>query len=231
MQGKAPLGRGTEKQKHKNTLTGLIFDEFNNPYTPVFTNKKNKKYRYYCNQVLAADKSHPNHLRARFPSHEIESYIGGAVRDEVEKLSAETEGPILDHLLKHHQAIPTYNFVRSCVKRVIVYFDHVVIRLDPTKFKKLVEEYLNVSVTGSDEKFEVTKPFQTLRGRDTSIIIQSGEKDILDISAEDTKKLVQGIVWRDEHFDGVHINEIAKRENCSSRYIRNRIMGSFEYFN
>lgn len=114
---------------------------------------------------------------------------------------------------------------------MIVYFEYVVIKLDPTKFKKLVEEYLNVSVTGSDEIFEITLPFQTSRGRDTSIIIQSGEKDIFDISAEDTKKLVQGIVWRDEHLDGVHINEIAKRENYSSRYIRNRIMGSFEYFN
>jgi hypothetical protein len=137
----------------------------------------------------------------------------------------------LAHLLKHHQTIPTYDLVRSCVKQVIVYFDYVVIKLDSTKFKKLTEEYLSVSVTSSDEKFKITLPFQTTRGRDASIIIQSGEKDIFDMSAEDTKRLVQGIVWRDEHFDGAHINEIAKRENCSSRYIRNRIMGSFEYFN
>ena len=52
-QGKASCERG-EKQQHQNLLTGLIFDEYGQPYTPVFTNKKDRKYRYYCNPGISA---------------------------------------------------------------------------------------------------------------------------------------------------------------------------------
>lgn len=61
----SPQPRGKKKQAHKNLLTGLIFDEFKNPYTPVFTNKNNKKYLYYLNEKLREDETHPNKLRAR----------------------------------------------------------------------------------------------------------------------------------------------------------------------
>ena len=40
LHNQAPHARGLEKQKHKNMLTDLIFDERGNPYTPVFTNKR-----------------------------------------------------------------------------------------------------------------------------------------------------------------------------------------------
>ena len=46
LQNHAPDDRGKKKQKHRNLLTGLIFDESDSPYTPVFTNKGNgKRYR------------------------------------------------------------------------------------------------------------------------------------------------------------------------------------------
>ncbi len=198
----------------------------------MFTKKKNgKRYRYYCNQTLAEDKLHPDKTRSRLPSHEIESFVERAVRDNIATLANEDDGVVLDHLLANHNNIPTYDLVRSCVKRVIVNFDFLTVKFNPEPFKKLVERYLNVSVNESAEPFEINIPFQTLRSRDTSIIIRPGKIDIFDMTPEDKKRLVQGIVWRDEHFNGTYISDIAKRENCSSRYIRNRIMGSFEFLN
>ncbi len=39
---------------------------------------------------------------------------------------------------------------------------------------------------------------------------------------------VRGIVWRDEHFDGTSIEDIATREDLSKSGIRKIIMGSFD---
>lgn len=227
LQNKQADGRGSKKQRHRNLLTGLIFDEHGNPYTPVFTGKKTKKYRYYCNQELALDKKHPDHLRARFPAHEIEAVVEEAVRGKIVKLSGEEDGPVLDHLLKHHNAIPAYDLIRTCVSRVTVYFDYVVIAIKPEGFKKLVDKELRVSVTECADDFAITVPFQTKRGRDGAMVINSVERDVLDMPPKDLKRLAQGIAWRDEHFDGALIKDIAKRESCSDRYVRNRIMASF----
>jgi DNA invertase Pin-like site-specific DNA recombinase len=231
LRNQAPHERGLQKQAHRNLLTGLIFDEYGNPYTPVFTNKKNKKYRYYLNQALAEDKAHPNKARSRLPAHEIETLIERAVRSEIQRLSGEEDGAALGHLLKQHGAIPAYDLIRACVKRITVYFDHLAITLKPEGFKKLVDKHLRVSVTGCADSFEITVPYRTKRGRNGAVVIRSEGQDIFDLPSENLKRLVQGIVWRDEHFVGAHIKDIAKRENYSDRYVRNRIMSSFEILN
>ncbi|MCB1651851.1 MAG: recombinase family protein [Alphaproteobacteria bacterium] len=228
LQDKAANARGGENHRHTDLLTGLIFDEYGRLYTPVFTRRRDRDYRYYCNEPLARDKHHPDHLRARFPAHEIESFIEQAVRGQMERLSGEEEGAVLEHMLKNRGAVPAYDLIRTCVKRVTVYFDHLVIAFKPDGFKKLVDKYLRVSVTGCAEEFEITVPFQTKRGRDGAMVIEAEGRDVLDLPPEDLKRLVQGIAWRDEHFAGTHIKDIATRENCSSRYVRNRIMASFE---
>lgn len=224
----APHQRGLEKQKHNNMLTGLISDEHGNPYTPVFTNKKDKKYRYYCNQALAEDKTHPNYQRVRFPAHEIEGVVEHAVRGELEKMSGEDEGAFMTHLVKHGDIIPAYELVRTCVKCITVHFDHLVINLKPHGFKKLAKKYLQISVAGYEDEFQITVSFQTKRGRDGAMVIHAEGRDIFDLPPEDLKRLVQGVIWRDEHFAGAHIKDIAKREDCSSRCIRNAIMFSFD---
>ena len=127
----------------------------------------------------------------------------------MQRLSGEEGGAVLKHLLKHHDALPAYDLIRTCVKRVTVYFDHLVIAFKLDGFKKLVDKHLRVSVTGCADEFEITVPFKTKRGRDGAMVIK-------------------GIAWRDEHFAGAYIKDIAARENYSDRYVRNRIMASFE---
>ncbi len=83
-------------------------------------------------------------------------------------------------------------------------------------------------MAGCENEFEITVPFQTKRGRDGAMIIHAERRDLFDLPAKDLKRLVQGVIWRDEHFAGAHIKDIAERENCSSRCIRNAIMYSFD---
>jgi len=82
----SPIERGHKMQRHKNLLTGLMYDEKGNLYTPVFTNKKNKKYRYYLNHELTEQRGHPNQVISRLPAHEIETLVERNVRDELLKL-------------------------------------------------------------------------------------------------------------------------------------------------
>lgn len=220
--------RGVKKQSHKNLLTNLIFDEKGNPYTPVYTNKGKKKYRYYLNEKLNHDTEHPDKLRSRLPAHEIETLIEKSIRDQIQKLCGETHKPVLDHVLKFQHEIPTYKFIRKCVKRIIMYFDQIHIQLKPAAFLKLVDKHLGVSVTGFDEAYKIITPYQTKRIKDGAIIIEPKGRDIFDLPPSEIKKLVQGVVWRDEHFSGTKMSDIAKREGYSDRYIRKVIMRSFD---
>jgi len=220
--------RGLKKKRHKNMLANVMFDEQGNAYAPVFTNKQNKKYRYYLNAAMNEHKDHPNKLRARLPAHEIEAVIEKAVRSEIKNLMGDTSSEVLMHVLKKHRDIPTYDLVRTCAERIIVKHDALIVKLVSGDFAKLVEQHLNVSVTGCADDFEVAVPYQTKRGRDGAIVIESDRRDIFDMPSADLKHFIQGIVWRDEHFAGAHISDIARREDCSSRRIRNAIMNSFD---
>lgn len=64
----------------------------------------------------------------------------------------------------------------------------------------------------------------------SAVVIKSeaDSRDIFDIPAANLKKLVQGVVWRDEHFAGKSIVEIARHENCSDAYVGKCILQSFE---
>lgn len=228
LRNQSPHERGLKRETHKNLLTGLIFDEYDNPYTPVFTNKNNKKYRYYFNQVLAEDKTHPDKARSRLPAHEIEALIEKEVCKKITKLSGEEGGPALEYLQSHHDAIPAYDLVRKSVARITVRCDDLMINFKQGSFKKLVEKHLRVSVAGYKDAFEISVPYQTKRGRDGSVTIRPQNTDIFDLPPADLKRLVQGIIWRDEHFSGTHMSDIAKREGRSDRYIRSVIIDSFD---
>ena len=48
------------------------------------------------------------------------------------------------------------------------------------------------------------------------------------VKSESFEKLVQGVIWRDEHFDGLDLKEIAHREGCSEAYVGTANFSSFE---
>lgn len=68
------------------------------------------------------------------------------------------------------------------------------------------------------------------RANKGAIIIsrKNGEHDPLDLPPHQLRNLVRGIVWRDEHFDGMSIENIAAREGLSKSGVRKVIMGSFD---
>lgn len=210
-------------------LQGLLYDANGILYGPTFTKRHDRQYRYYISQNLLENKDHPNGVMARLPAHEIETLVTTTIRNNIRKLCNENDGPILDHLLSHQENIPSYDLVRKCVKHITINFDELVLKIKPKAFKKLVEKHLNVSVTECEEEFEIIAPYKTGRSKRGAIVIDpKGQKDIFDLPSVNLKKLVQGVIWRDEHFDGTALKDIALRENCSQAYVGKAIFTSFD---
>jgi len=52
---------------------------------------------------------------------------------------------------------------------------------------------------------------------------------MLDIPSDQLARIVKGIVWRDEHFAGETLRDIAKRNNHGENYINKCISDSFSF--
>jgi len=78
----------------------------------------------------------------------------------------------------------------------------------------------------------VSVPYEIGRSRKGAIIIRpnTSEKDIFDLPPSELKKLIQGFVWREEHFKGATIRDIARRENVSDSFVGKQIFRTFEMF-
>ncbi|MFN7114911.1 MAG: recombinase family protein [Alphaproteobacteria bacterium] len=63
-----------------NLLKGKLFDYVGNPYSPVFTSKGARQYRYYTNQALLQDRTVPSDVVSRIPAQDIESLIENQVK-------------------------------------------------------------------------------------------------------------------------------------------------------
>ncbi len=201
----------TEQTKERHMLQGLLHDTNGTVYSPTFTKRHGRQYRYYISQNLLQNRDHPNRVMARLPAHKIEMLIEATIRNNIEK------------------PIPAYNLIRKCVSRIIINFDELTLKVKPKNFKKLVEKHLNVSVTGCEEEFEITTLYKTGHAKRGTIVIEpKDQNDIFDLPSASLKKLVQGVVWRDEHFGGMALKGIALRKNCSQAYVGTAIFTSFE---
>ncbi len=219
----------TVRTKHRHMLQGLIFDPDGTVYSPTFTKRHGRQYRYYISQNLAQNRAHPYGIMSRLPAQEIETFIEAILRKEIARLVGEKEGSALAYILTHHHIIPGQELVRSCVDRVTVGLNTVEISINPTGFKCLVDTHLNLKVTGESETFRIDMPFTVGKGRSGAVVIEpDGPKDIFDLPPTKLKKLIQGVIWRDEHFDGLTLKEIAHREGCSEGYVGTAIFSSFD---
>ncbi len=221
----------TKQTKRRFMLQGLVYDIEGTLYGPVFTSRHDRQYCYYVSQNIKQDRDHPNNIMARLPGHDLETTIEKALRQEIRRLTAEEEGPVLEHILEHHENIPAHDLVRTCVERISIGLNQMAIRIKTAGFPKLAEKYLSVNVEAHDENFEITVSFKVGKAKKGAIVIRpEGSKDIFDLQPAELKKLIQGVIWREEHFTGKTLTEIARREGCSDAHIGKCIMYSLNQF-
>lgn len=217
-----------EKTKRRYMLQGLLYDMEGTIYSPTFTSRHNRQYCYYISRNNTQTRNHPSRTMRRLPSHELEAAVEAAIRKEVARLTGEEEGSILKHVLENHEMVPAHDLIRTCVEKVIIGINELIINIKPAGFRKLVQRYLKVKIQGNEENFEIIAPFKVGKAKRGAIVIKpEGSRDIFDLPAADLKKLIQGVVWRDDHFDGMTLTEIAQREGCSDAHVGKCIMNSF----
>jgi site-specific DNA recombinase len=87
-----------------------------------------------------------------------------------------------------------------------------------------------ILITMHSDKSIIHVPYERDKSLKGAIVISpKGPRDyILDLPRDKLKKLVEGIIWREEHFAGMAIKDIAIREKRSESYVGTAITDGFE---
>lgn len=226
--------RGISKPQQINLLKGILFDCGGTRYSPVRAKKGDKKaYRYYISQSLLQFHDHPKGVMARLPAYELEQTIGKALRKDVFDILG--LNPVEDYrvinYIKDH--LPEGDeLVKSCIQKIIVGQEVLTLEISPERLRIFLEEKLKLLIPhkpGQPLRI-LSLPFLTTRTNKGAIIMsrKNADHDLLDLPPHQFRNLVRGIVWRDEHFDGMSIEDIAVREGLSKSGVRKIIMGTFD---
>ncbi len=211
----------------------MLFDQDGTPYSPDFTNKGGKRYRYYISQNLIQYRDHPKGTMARIPAHEIEKVITDTLRNgliEILALDRADDHATIDHILNNAPSAEA--LIRKTINRITVIQDELQIEVNGANLHRDLQTSLDLSIPVKFEKPDhvLTVPFTTRRSYKGAVIIKpdNSDHDPLDLPPYQLRNLVKGTIWRDEHFSGIAIKDIAARENLSESGIRKIIMASFD---
>lgn len=219
------------RASHNNPLSGLIFDDEGTRYTSTYTAKGKLKYRYYISQNLLQYKDHPKHLIARLPAQEIEDFIEHIIRDEVSKMITTENIKIRKFVLDELVNIRSYDLIRNVVQKVIIKQNKIDLIFNPLGLKELIKRKLDCEIEVLDT-YSITEAYRTRRADKGSLIIEAPssikDKDMIEKSDTELKKIVQGIAFRELHFDGISLKDIAQKYDVSDNYVGQMIFESFK---
>lgn len=230
--------RGQKKIPESDLLKGLLFDPDGNPYSPTYTLKRGKQYRYYISQNLLQYRDHPKGIIARLPAQELEDLVCRAVEglfreptlSEIFGLDREDEN--LRHIAG--QTFDARDLLRVLGIRIVVQERQIVISISTHALQKGLSGKYRVSLPEPLlNRLDLEVSFVTGRAKTGTLILQPANKvrnmpDPFDRPEPEIRAWVQGIIWRDEHFRGMPLQKIAAREGVSHTHILKYINKSLE---
>lgn len=235
--------RGCKKMQHKHLLRGLLFDAQGVVYSPVFTNKNGQRYRYYVHWDKIQKRKEIDKDLLRIPAQEIESLLESKVRewfaDNVNLARLTARDHLADHELLEHLSTTIKKFsaeaVFETVSKVVVSRDVLEVQVSLSLLKKVLQDNCGLALTtkpGPDDVVSFEIPFAKAKSWHGAIVIRPPSKgtpeDIFDLPPHELRDLIRGIIWRDEHFKGMTIREIAKRDQRSDAFVGSMIRKSLE---
>lgn len=219
----------TERTEQRYMLQGLIFDPDGVLYSPTFTKRHNRQYRYYLAQNLLQLKAHPNGLIARLPAHEIETLVERTLRERLMAWVDEDQ-EMMAYIERNAMTIATHDLIRNCVRKLVIERDRVKFEFTPQGLSKVLGHHLKIrtAITQASDVMEV--PYCMAKGKRGAVVIEPERQcdDPFDLPEDRLRKLAQGIIWRDEHFGGMTLKDIAIREKCSEGHVGKTIFTSFD---
>lgn len=207
-------------------------------YTPSFTSKAGRRYRYYISQNLLQYRDHPKGVIVRIPAHEIEVFVHKALVDALADkgkisnilgMGVEKDHKALEIIAGAANNMPD---LVDAVQRVIIDVDSIVIKINRTALGQYLDKELALKITpcAMTQPYEIALPYTTKRALKGVTIIRSdqGKKDMFDLPPQELRNLIRGFVWRDAHFKGETLEQIAGREGFSDAFVGRLIRTTFE---
>lgn len=220
-----------KRMKRKHLLKGLLFDSEGTTYSPTYTKRHNREYNYYISQNLLQYKDHPKGVLARLPAHEIEKFVEQTLRQQILSLCADIEPQQLKYVRNHQDKIPYNELLNDCVEKIILNIDTVILYIKPSLLSTLIEVYLKLNIKVKQIPYELTVPFRLRKSSHGTQIIEtpSQDKGLFDLPSATLKKIILGTIWREDHFNGATLKDIAKREKYSQAYVGKAIFESLDF--
>lgn len=235
--------RGRKKPHQPHLLRGKLFDEQGTIYSPSFTKKNGQRYRYYVSRDKILRRPELDFIPLRIPAQEIETLVEQKLRGwlvNLRNLSYITgRNPVSDHealdnLSVRIQKLSVVDLVRV-LSKVMIMHDTLDINISLDCFKTVMQEAENVNLkiaSGIKDICEIRAPFKVGKSWHGAVVIRPPEtgtpEDMFDLPPHELRDLIRGFIWRDEHFSGMTIREIAKRDKRSDAFVGAMIRKTFE---
>lgn len=231
LQAQAGKERGHKKTEQVSILKGLLYDVADKPYSMTYTRKNKKQHRYYVSKYLIENKTHPQKFLARLPANEIETIIINSVQNHISNALGLND---IDHygLIEMISQKSFEKHLPEFIKSIEVHETEIRIQIEPTLLKRCVEKQLDINVqqTQVPAPYCFTITYYMRRSIKGVLMIKPkcNSHDPFDLPPAELKNLICGVIWRDLHFGGESIRQIARDENLSEAGVRKIIMRSFD---
>lgn len=223
---RAASSRGVEKSKPVgNLLKGILFDTEGNRYSPSFTNKGKRQYRYYVSQALLQNIGAPAGIVTRLSAHETEMAIEEALKKELCEIDSlksllsldyDEQHKLIESIFEQSDKLQMRYLVFKSVNKVVIGLDNVKIFVDLGNLLTEICNNLNLPlphVTENDVA-TITVPIEVVKPKTGSFVVEAKTKkdnrDPFDRTPQELKNWVRGVIWRDQHFSGMTIRQIAQ---------------------
>ncbi len=145
------------REQASSLLTGLVADAAGNRFTPSFTIKRGRRYRYYVSQLVIKNPGAPNTATTRFPASELEEQVVGKIvaflksdGEVYDGLNADGERPALTgrlvtaakELAARFPSLPAddlRDLIASFLEGVILQESNIEILLSRRELRRLLE--------------------------------------------------------------------------------------------
>lgn len=224
--------------KSGNLLKGLLYGCDGSIYSPTYTSKKGRRYSYYISQNLIQYRDHPKGVMARLPAYEAEKTIIGSVHDWMKKIDNWKHNflSLSDshyHWLSQNLEPLSIQSIRSILKRVTVHTDNLIVDIDTKKLSDEIVGHTEIAIgEAAAATMTIKIPFKSGKVKSGAIIIKSenrNQRDPLDLPTDQLKRIVRGIIWRDAHFAGATLKDIACGGGHGENYVNRCIQESFKF--
>lgn len=242
MAQRAATDRGGQKSVSVgNLLKGLLLDAEGNKYSPSFANKGQRQYRYYVSQALLQDRKLPAGIITRLSAPEAETAIEDSLRKELQCTDAaknllatdcDDAGEFFKKLAGDIEKLQMRRLIIKVINKIVIDLNSATVFVDRKALLDEIARMLNMGVKILPEGVAtIVIPVDLLKPRTDAFVVEpkaeNGSRDPFDLNPQELKNWVRGVIWRDRHFSGTTISQIAQEEHCSEAWVSSLIAQSF----